>query len=64
MKKELIEELKKLVVDWNKLGDKYYRIYKREISSDLKTFWLEKSNVHYKCAERLREKLLKHGINV
>ncbi len=64
MPEKLIEELKELMSYWNKLGDKYYKQHKGEISPDLKTLWREKSNGYYKCAERLRGTLIKCGINL
>jgi hypothetical protein len=61
MSKDLIEDLQQLIAGWNKLGDEYYKEQKEEPDRSIKLIFREKSNVYYKCAESLREKLLKHG---
>lgn len=64
MREKLIEELQQLMADWNRLGDMYYKEQKEEPNHSIKLVFLEKSNVHYKCAKLLREKLLKCGVDL
>ncbi len=64
MDKKSIKNLKKLMADWNELGDKYRERHKDEIFADLKVVWLEKSNNNYKSAKLLRECLLKCGVDL
>ncbi len=65
MEEKSIKALKKLMVGWNDLGDKYHEMYKEEIvDSGIRTIWSEKSRDYYKCAKLLRETLLKCGVDL
>ena len=64
MSEKLIEDLKKLLSECNELGDSYYREAKAAIVMTDGYEVSGKSDAYYRCAERLRAVLLRHGINL
>ncbi len=64
MTKEEIENLKKLMADWNKLGDKYTVMSKNTDDSEEILLFREKAHDNYKSAKLLRECLLKCGVDL